>query len=220
MHGIKKMLTAALKQTFLQHVFFHVFCRVISQAVSSLWGWNCLNNSTPCAFTSNAMEDFYYKQEGCICSSMPHNPSGLSIEPYTKRHHLVYKVSVREYKTLTSPPAHTIKTAMFSIQPLIDADFFEPPLRPSKCAFDVFILAGFISDSLSMPRTEGFPEVCLQIQLFWGSNEEEGKHKICWEQSVIITLKIVSFHCKCLIDGYSFNHAIKVPICAESALNC
>ncbi len=139
---LKKNAYSNFKANFPPTCFFvHVFCRVISQAVNSLWGWNCLNNFTPCAFTSNAMEDFYYKQEGCICSSTPHNPSGLSIEPYTKRHHLVYKVSIREYKTLTSPPAHTIKTAMFSIEPLIDADFFEPPLRPSKCTFDVFILS-------------------------------------------------------------------------------
>jgi len=46
---------------------------------------------------------------------------------------------------------------MFSIQPLIHTDIFQPPLRQSKCTFDVFVKAGFISGSVLMPRTEVFP---------------------------------------------------------------
>jgi len=73
----------------------------------------------------------------------------MSIEPNTKRH----------------------------FQPLIHTDIFQPPLRQSKCTFDVFVKAGFISGSVLMPRTEVFPQVLLQIQLFWGLNGGLGKRK-------------------------------------------
>lgn len=53
----------------------------------------------------------------------------------------------------------------------------------------------FISGSVSMPKTKGFPQVLLQIQLFWGSNGGLGKRKKkkCPKQSVIITLKMYLF---------------------------
>lgn len=134
MHGIQKI---AYLQTFFQHVFSCLLQYNKSSSEQPLR--TKLNNSTPCAFTSSATEQFYYKQEGCICKSTPHNPSGVSIEPYAKRHRLVYKASVQEYKTLTSPPAHTIKSNHVFKQPLIHKDIFEPPLRQSKCTFDVFV---------------------------------------------------------------------------------